>query len=160
MIDLYALPPDFPEIRQHLRNPHDPYPYVAALERAFGKDIDDCRFVPYIQLHEFETLLFTDPEAFESQFESCSYVVDGMKAIIRQFPSIEHIDDGTASAPSKRIIQLLPEFEFRKPLAGPAIAEEIGLPKLRVACPHFDQWINTLQHLGASSSLNENDILN
>ena len=60
MIDLYALPKDFPGRSAQPRNPADPTPYVETLERAFGDDVGDRRFVPYIQLHEFEALLFAD----------------------------------------------------------------------------------------------------
>ncbi len=46
MIDLYALPNDFPGKQENLRNPANPVPYVEALEKAFGDDIGDLRFVP------------------------------------------------------------------------------------------------------------------
>jgi hypothetical protein len=62
LIDLYALPDDFPGKAQYNRNPADPTPYALALEEAFRQNIDCHRFIPYLQLHEFETMLFADPE--------------------------------------------------------------------------------------------------
>jgi len=60
MIDFYALPSDFPncDACAHLR---DPYQRVACVEKALADDIKYHRFIPYIQLHEFEALIFADP---------------------------------------------------------------------------------------------------
>ena len=55
--------------------------------------------------------------------------------------------DGKTTAPSKRIIALLPEYEARKADAGPDIAEFITLPILRQQCPHFDAWLSKLEGL-------------
>jgi hypothetical protein len=104
--------------------------------------------VPHLQLHEYETLLYAEPEAFAISFENCENLIVGLRSIIGRFPSIEHINDGVNTAPSKRIIGQLPEYEGRKTTAGPDIAEYIGLSKLRAACPHFNRWISTLEHLG------------
>jgi hypothetical protein len=52
LIDLYGLPKDFPGKKNRRRNPANPIPYVTALEKAFDDDIADCRFIPYLQLHE------------------------------------------------------------------------------------------------------------
>ena len=149
MIDLYALPKNFPAKEKSTRNAENPTPYVVGLEQAFGEDIGDHRFVPYIQLHEFETLLFVDPEAFKVSFENCKNLIDGMRKIKKEFASIEHINDGVSTAPSKRIIELLPEYKGRKASVGPDVAELIGLEKLRRASPHFDRWIQTLEGLGS-----------
>ncbi len=57
MFDLYALPDDFPGY-EAAKAIGEPYARVAALETAFAEAINDSRFIPYIQLHEFEALLF------------------------------------------------------------------------------------------------------
>ena len=147
MIDLYGLPKDFPGKVDHVRNPADPTPYVQALEDAFGSDVDDERFIPYLQLHEYETLLFANPDALIPSFENCQKAVDAMKAIVAGVPSIEHIDDGESTAPSKRIIGLLPTYSGRKAFAGPQVAERIGMTVLREKCPHFDSWISKLEQI-------------
>jgi hypothetical protein len=36
---------------------------------------------------------------------------------------------------------------YRKPLDGPAIVGAIGLPKLRQACRHFNDWVTRLEAL-------------
>ena len=68
-------------------------------------------------------------------------------AIAEEFPTIEHINDGKKTAPSKRIIDVLPAYEGRKASAGPDIAEWIGMSVLRKKCPHFDAWVNRLENL-------------
>src|SRR5262249_26641883 len=138
---------DFPGKKSHKRNPNNPYPFVRALEREFGKDIGHYRFVPHLQLHEYETLLFTDPDAFAFSFDDCGDAIASLKEIANSFESIEHINDGKKTAPSKRIIQVLPEYEHRKTDAGPDIAEYIGLQQMRKKCTHFDSWIDRLERL-------------
>lgn len=145
MIDLYKLPGDFPGKAAHTRIPENPTPYVVALEQAFAETISDPRFIPYIQLYEFETLLFVDPDAFRISFDDCDQAIERLKIIAHSFTSLEHINDGQPTAPSKRIIDLIPEYDADKATAGPDIAEFIGLPRLRNACPHFGTWIDTLE---------------
>ncbi len=65
MFDLYALPDNFPgwDDAKRLR---DPYKKVKMLEEGLKADIGDQRFIPYIQLHEFEGLLFSDIHAIDN----------------------------------------------------------------------------------------------
>ena len=63
LIDLYALPNDFPGKLTNTRNPGNPRPYVEALEAELAQDIAESRFVSHLQLHEFETLIFAQPES-------------------------------------------------------------------------------------------------
>ena len=55
----------------HTRNQADPTPYVLALQQAFEQDISYHKFIAYLQLHEYETMLFSEPEAFAMSFENC-----------------------------------------------------------------------------------------
>lgn len=145
MIDLYGLPKDFPGKAIYNRDPVNPTPYVQALEQEFESDIGDDRFIAYLQLHEYETLLFADPDAMVPSFEKCDSAVESMKAIVAKFAGVEHINDGENTAPSKRIIKLLPAYLGRKASVGPQIAERIGIPVLRQKCPHFDSWVTRLE---------------
>ena len=145
MFDLYALAADFPGTADLTRNPANPTPYVESLEQALESDIDHRFFFPHILLHEFETLLFSQPEAFAIAFENCDAIIDRLKQIAARESSVEHIDDGQHSAPSKRIISVLPQYEGRKSTAGPDIAEYIGLDKIRQKCPHFDKWLQQVE---------------
>jgi len=147
MIDLYALPEDFPcfsECAQH----RDPVERVGCLESAFRRDINHPRFIPYIQLHEFEALLFADPRKFEVAFPGRAAEIDGLVSIRSEFPNPEDIDDGSDSAPSKRILRIFPDF--KKAVAGPVILAQIGINTLRRECRHFDGWIRRIEQVAPS----------
>jgi hypothetical protein len=147
LIDLYGLPSDFPGKAMNVYESKKPAAYVLALEAAFGDDIEDARFVPYLQLHEYETMLFSDATAFRIAFDDCDVAVQSLAALAASVPSIEHINDGFETAPSKRIIGVLPAYEGRKSSAGPDIAEYIGVTAIRAKCPHFDEWLKKLETL-------------
>jgi hypothetical protein len=150
MIDLYAIHAEFPgsaEAEKFLRNP---VKRVEALEQAFAGDIDDGRFVPYIQLHEYEAYLFSDPTWFGYFYDHHERQIDALKAIAARYASPELIDDGQHSAPSKRIIRELPDYQDAKSAVGPQVAELIGLEAIRKKCPHFAAWLSRLERLGRS----------
>lgn len=147
MFDLYRLPVDSPQF-DCARKAADPYSRVKLLEKAFADDINHRRFVPYIQLHEFEALLLSDPAQFGAQFLSHDKAIKHLIRLVSQVVSPELINDGPTTAPSKRIIQEIPEYEGAKVSAGPLIAAKIGIPAMRQRCPHFHEWLLKLEQLG------------
>jgi hypothetical protein len=147
IIDVYGLPREFPGKAEHVSKSMAPMNYVAALEAAFAADINDPRFIPHLQLHEYETILFSDPDSFGIAFDDCDVAIKALKVIAESTACIEDIDNGAETAPSKRIIAVLPAYEGRKVSAGPDIAEFIGIPTIREKCPHFDQWLKKLEQL-------------
>ena len=140
MIDFYGLPRNFPG-RESVPPLASAFDRAAHLEAEFSKDIATRlvglpvtqRFIPYIQLHEFEALLFSEPAAFVDMFPDKPRAIKQLKAIRAQFASPEDIDDGQISAPSKRILNILPDYQ--KPVAGLLIATGIGLEKIRSEWP-------------------------
>jgi hypothetical protein len=149
MIDLYAIAPDFPGSDQAEKLRHTPEKRVEALEQAFASDVGDQRFVPYIQLHEFEACLFADPTCFRFFYNHHQKQIDALKAIADAHATPELIDDGQRSAPSKRIIAELPDYAGAKSVVGPQVAQRIGLGLIRRKCPHFAAWMSRLEQLGA-----------
>jgi hypothetical protein len=150
MFDLYALPFDFPGYSEMI-NSCDPFKRIQNIEKSMADDINDPRFIPYIQLHEFEALLFSDPLKFNIYFLDHQKAIYNLQELCAKFPSPEHINDGTDTAPSKRIGKEIPQYLDLKTTAGPIIAESIGLPTMRVKCNHFHEWLTRLEHLGAKS---------
>lgn len=147
MIDLYGLPTDFPGMGT-VPSGCDPCQRVKHIETALGDDIGDPRFVPYLQLHEFEALLLAAPQFFDRYYD------DRQKEITKLMElsdSPERIDDGEKTAPSKRIASLIPEYAGAKPTAGPIIAAAIGLETIRAKCPHFNAWLTRLENLGKTN---------
>lgn len=146
MLDLYRLPEDFPDFDE-ARRFTDPLARVRQLEEAFGTDIAYRRFVPHLQLHEFEALIFARPEALRHAFPDADRAIGGLVAMAAEAQSPEHIDDGEDTAPSERIIAAIAEYEGRKASAGPSTVGHIGLDRLREACPHFGEWLSRLEGL-------------
>jgi hypothetical protein len=154
MIDLYALPANFPAADEAEQLRHVPYERVRRLEERFADDIADprgrpTRFIPHIQLHEFEAMLLCRPEAFSPFFGDCRRQIEHLKTNIGATPP-ELIDDGQHSAPSKRISEVFPDYPGAKATAGPQIAEDIGLPTVRDRCPHFAAWLKRLESLSSA----------
>ena len=148
MIDLYGIHAGFPRLDEAEKLRHMPGKQVEFLEQSFANDIGDLRFVPYIQLHEYEAYLVSDPTWFEYFYDHHKKQIEALKAIAEEYATPELIDDGQHSAPSKRIIAYLPDYEDAKSAVGPQVAELIGLDTIRNKCPHFAAWLLHLEELG------------
>ena len=148
--DFYGLPSDFPGYGD-AQAEGDPYEKVRILEAALRDDIGDWRFVPYLQLHEFETLLLSEPDQLATHFTDGEARIRNLVARAGQIGNPELINDGPDTAPSKRIIAEIPEYAGMKTSAGPIVAEKIGLANLRAGCRHFGEWINRLEGLAPGS---------
>ncbi|PIE52571.1 hypothetical protein CSA37_06015 [Candidatus Fermentibacteria bacterium] len=144
MFDLYALPDDFPGMKE-ATGVSDPYSRIRIVEDAFSADINDHRFFPYIQLYEFETLLFSDVSFFSDVYFENGIVQELKQIVVDHNDNPELIDDGENTAPSKRIMSIIPEYD--KVTAGTLIAESIGLDLMRNRCSHFSDWLNRLESL-------------
>ena len=115
---------------------------AADIQNAMGSRFDGRRFIPFVMMHEFEALLFSDCERFAIGIGRPE-LASSFQAIRAAFPSPEEIDDSPATAPSKRIEALVPGYE--KPRLGALAAQEIGLETMRAECPHFDCWVSRLE---------------
>lgn len=142
MFDFFKLPTNFPGY-SGLSKILDPYSKVEHLESEWKKDFNQKNFIPYISLHEFEALLFTQPQEFQLWFDTKS--VEKLVQERGQFESPEHVNNGPETAPSKRILKHCKGYE--KPLHGPLIAQSIGLSAIRSQCMHFDKWLSRLEFL-------------
>lgn len=151
MIDLYAIHADLPGLEEAEKLRHMPQQRTEALEQAFADDIRDDRFIPYIQLHEYEAYLFSDPAWFGFFYDHHEKQIARLQEIADSYASPELIDDGPDTAPSKRIIAEIPDYRSAKTAVGPQVAELIGLNAIRGKCPHFAAWLNRLENLGTQS---------
>lgn len=106
-----------------------------------GADFNSDRFIPFVVMHEFEALLFSDCAAFADGIGRRD-LEPALQSIRDSFESPEDINDSPVTSPSKRIESLVPGYE--KPLFGILAALEIGLDRIRAQCGHFDGWIEAL----------------
>jgi hypothetical protein len=101
------------------------------------------RFIPYIQQHEFEALLFASNRGFTNYFgETIGSAIDN---VIKQYDNPEDINDSPQTAPSKRILSMIPSY--KKVNDGNLIAMEIGLQTIMEKCPRFRAWLEQLTAL-------------
>ncbi len=144
LIDYYGLPTDFPDYNEQQNNAANER--VVKLEQAFANDIGQTNFIPNLLLHEFEALLFCQPEKFTDWLDD-NTPISALQTIKAQFDSPEDINNSPQTAPSKRILAIVPNYH--KTLHGPLIAGDIGLDTIRSQCPHFNQWLNKLTNLNS-----------
>jgi hypothetical protein len=117
---------------------------LADIVDEMGPRFDSRHFVPFVTMHEFEALLFSDPDLFAQGIERRDLAA-GFLAIRQGFSSPEDINDSAETAPSKRISGLFPGYQKR--LFGPLAATAIGLSTIRKECGHFDDWLKRLESL-------------
>lgn len=143
LLDYYGRPADVPGMTTRPSAP--PHERVLHVEAAIDAHMADPRFRAHLSLHEFEALLYTDPDAC-GRYLGASSVTRAMAEAVSQCGAPELVNDDAMTAPSKRLLSVYPTYQ--KTLDGPALAESIGLVKMRTACPHFDAWMAWLEGLG------------
>lgn len=146
MFDLYALPNDFPGYEE-ANSIIEPYAHVNSLEQSLANAINDSRFIPYIQLHEFEALVFCGIDYLVKIYPKCKKSCEQLTATLQKYGNPELIDNDPTTAPSKRIIKAIEgenKYKYNKPTTGKSVTKEIGIDELRAKCPHFNKWVDSL----------------
>jgi len=141
LLDYYGLPADFPGMND--RPPGTPLKRVQHVEQAIHEDLGGSpRFIPFLALHEFEAWLFSSHDELPRAVSAMDKRPD-FQAIRAAVDTPEDINEGPATAPSKRIAALFPAY--RKTLHGPLTAQRIGLSRIREECPHVEGWFRRLE---------------
>ena len=150
MVDFYGMPKDWPgrTESQSCRNYQDK---AQRVEQALSEDIvtimgdswNPARFIPYVQMHEFEALLFSDISVLAADDMRISMQ---LACILGSFSCPEEINDNYNTCPSRRIKQHIENYV--KTVDGIIAARKIGLKKMRRECPHFNEWITKLEDIG------------
>ena len=143
LMDFYGLPQNFPG-RCTLPD-GTPYERVRYVQDQIATDINNGRFVPFLALHEFEAYLFVEPSIVQEMFpdKNCE---NAIRAIKDEFSTPEEINDSPTTAPSKRLFGIFGN-EYQKTLHGPLVTHDIGIERIRQACPHFNAWLTHLESL-------------
>ena len=146
--DYYGLDPSFTtNLTLAANRPVSAPERAAAIRQRLEADIDDPRFHFFVQLHEFEAYLFCRPDLFAAHHRSPA-LEQQMRRILADFNGQpEAINDGVATAPSKRIEQLLAPRYYAKTTDGVAVAGAIGVADIREQCPAFDAFCQRLDRL-------------
>lgn len=147
LVDFYRIPSDFPGYNESLS--YDKHSdQVNYLESKIKEDIELTQnrvfenLVPYIQLHEFETFIFSDIMGVDALFDQSEYDRREFINIIRQYENPEDINNGVNTAPSVRLKKIIKGYD--KVLFGIEIIQNLGVDLIREKCPRFNSWIQNL----------------
>ena len=103
-----------------------------------ARPLRDWGLVPFVVMHEFEGLLFSDCADFARGVGRPALGPE-FQAVRDHFETPEHINDSVSTSPCRRVEGIVTGYE--RPLLGNLAALEIGLEKIQAACPHFNAWL-------------------
>jgi hypothetical protein len=152
LFDLYRLDKDFPAFTSS-QTQGDLQGRLTVLKKALHDDIvkeAGCapeRFIPYIQPHEFEALLFSDVATLVTVQPSWTAATAALTAARQGAASPEHINERPETKPAAHLERELKNPNYRKRLHGPVAAEKIGLSKIEAECAFFAGWLAQLRTL-------------
>ena len=118
---------------------------IEILEKGMLDAIDSklrYRFIPYIQMHEFEALLFNNIEVFDNNFKRSEFNRANLLDVLNEFPDPELINQKIETSPSHRLIEIIPSYN--KILYGNMLVEIIGIERIKQKNKHFNNWIEQL----------------
>lgn len=116
------------------------------LEQSMETDLSiqiQQQFIGYIQLHEFEALVLSDHNVFSEYYDASEYNSNELLSICILPP--ESVNNGRASAPSKRLMYHIPAYD--KVNDGVELLILVGLQNIRNKCPRFNAWITKLESI-------------
>ena len=138
MIDFFKLPTDFPEYSKEKK---DIVVIESAVRKNLSNEVSPAVFLPYIQLHEFEALLFSSMDGFKAIVDDKT-VLSKLEAIENRYSNPEDINGGEQTAPSKRMMRL---FNYEKVTDSYDALSKIPIDVIRSKCPRFDRWLQLLE---------------
>jgi hypothetical protein len=155
MFDFYGMKDDWPGRQEANGKTHDNKPTTVEdavgtdIIRAWGSRADNRRFRPFVAMHEFESLLFSDPASLAIALGDPD-TEEEFASVRNAFVTPEHINDSPLTAPSKRIAQIFVTNRrvYRKPLHGSIAAKHVTIETMIDQCPHFRKWVIELLALG------------
>lgn len=143
LVDYFRIPGNLPGYDDCMRNV-DVSDRINCLQKRLKEDICDNLdrpfFIPYIQQHEFEALLFSSNSGFEYCYGK--EVFERTAKILEQYSNPEEINESPTTAPSKRLLQIIADYQ--KIVDGNTIALAVGIEAILEKCPRFRDWIKTL----------------
>jgi len=150
MLDYYKLPKDVPGVQKYTGGiKAEPETIASDIEKQIWKNLNQelscIEFFPYIQMHEYEALLFSDINGFCASGMKSAAIAE-LEKEVKKFPTPEHINNSEQTAPSKRILRVYPYYQ--KVSDGTIAAEAVGIKTMKEKCPHFAGWIKKLEGPG------------
>ena len=142
MFDFYRLPADVPGVAD-IERINDPYEKVRHIEKEIQKaeEYGESFFFPYIELHEFEAMLFSDLSKLEETY--FEYDLKALQECVKEQNNPELINSGIETAPPKRIINCIDCYD--KANVGVDVLAKIGVQNIAEKCHHFSEWLKRIE---------------
>lgn len=107
----------------------------------------DSRYLPYLSLHQYETLVFSDLDTLERYYDEVGLNanINRLRNEKRRFNNIEEIN--TDNKPSYRLMSAISANGtsfYDKVTDGSEILSNIGMERLLLDSPHFANWVNDI----------------
>lgn len=138
-VDFFRCPTNMPGYEEAAKMV-DHVKAVELLEENLANSFGTSRFIPYIQLHEFEALLYSSNKGFETYWSEEQS--KRTEEIIKQFANPEDINSRPETAPSKRLLNIKEDYD--KVAEGNLIALEVGIEDMLSRCPRFKAWVEQI----------------
>lgn len=150
-VDYYGIK-EWPNL-EGARNQRDPAKIAALMNSGAVQEMCasfpdlhciERRYKPYTAVHEFETLLLSNPQILAEQL---GVEPEEVQLIVESAGGPEYVNNSPQTAPSKRMEEWSQHglgTSYKKTLQGITIAEKIGINAMRASCPLFDAWLKQL----------------
>jgi len=158
MFDYYGMPHDWPgrveaaSLPSDIRADHIESKLAEDLSTLAESNLQPELFIPYVQMHEYEALLFSDTDrlvaaVYPSAADMGAKLCKDLNSVVASFDHPEQINDNYETSPARRLQSTIPRY--KKTVDGVAAAKRIGIDRMREKCPHFNQWIMKLEALAS-----------
>jgi Domain of unknown function (DUF4276) len=158
LVDYYALPMSWPGRSDAARLHYSKRAAFMAskISEAVAAEMGDGwrrqRFIPNVLIHEFETLLFSDPSSTARAIGN-AVLETRMNEVLQPFESPEQINDHKETCPSQRLVKIFVAEnlgKYEKPIHGNIAILEIGFETLQSKCPQFGAWLESLEKIAST----------
>ncbi len=137
LFDFFRVPTNFPGYSTNVLQ-------ISNMEKTLRTDCTDIvpagNFLPYIQKHEFEALLFANYAGFANIVNNKQMIK--IKEIVAQYPNPEDINQSPETAPSKRLLSI---YSYKKVTHSAIVLKDVNIDDLRNLCPRFDAWVSHIE---------------
>ena len=116
---------------------------LEAIQQVYSQTKPQERYFPFTAVHEFEALLYSDAGILARCLHIDRREVD---SVLRECGGPEAINNSPDTAPSKRLEKWM-HNQYGKTTTGIAIAQAIGIDRMRESCPNFDAWLSSVERL-------------
>ncbi len=118
------------------------YKRVQETEKKFNDDLNNQKFLPYLNLHEYEIIYFIDYK-LTKKILADNIDKNKLKKIFTKYNNIEEINEDPSKAPSKRLQDIC--SSYAKLYHSQLITQKLNIEMIKSKCNHFNEWIENIE---------------